>query len=123
MITAVQNRSTWSPTRRFRIAAAALVAAASLAIAGCSGTPATDPDGEAPADLTDIVVVSFLPLQSFTFTPEMYAYSSGIFEEHGLDVPLQPVVWVSMVPDAFVPENRPFSTWRPISSPPLFLTT
>jgi NitT/TauT family transport system substrate-binding protein len=91
MITAVPNRSTWSPTRRFRIAAAALVAAASLAIAGCSGTPATDPDGEAPADLTDIVVVSFLPLQSFTFTPEMYAYSSGIFEEHGLDVQLQPV--------------------------------
>lgn len=38
-----------------------------------------------------MVVVSFLPLESFTFTPEMYAYSSGIFEKHGLDVQLQPV--------------------------------
>jgi NitT/TauT family transport system substrate-binding protein len=88
MITAVQG--TRSTARRFRIAAAALITAGSLAIAGCSGTT-PDPDGEAPADLTDIVVVSFLPLQSFTFTPEMYAYSSGIFEEHGLDVQLQPV--------------------------------
>jgi NitT/TauT family transport system substrate-binding protein len=88
MVTAVQG--TRSTARRFRIAAAALVTAGALAIAGCSGT-STDPDGEAPADLTDIVVVSFLPLQSFTFTPEMYAYSSGIFEEHGLDVQLQPV--------------------------------
>jgi NitT/TauT family transport system substrate-binding protein len=88
MITAVQG--TRSTARRFRIAAAALVTAGALAIAGCSGTT-PDPDGEAAADLTDIVVVSFLPLQSFTFTPEMYAYSSGIFEEHGLDVQLQPV--------------------------------
>jgi NitT/TauT family transport system substrate-binding protein len=38
-----------------------------------------------------MVVVSFLPLESFTFTPEMYAYSAGIFEKHGLDVQLQPV--------------------------------
>jgi NitT/TauT family transport system substrate-binding protein len=38
-----------------------------------------------------MVVVSFLPLQSFTFAPEMYAQSSGIFEKHGLDVQLQPV--------------------------------
>lgn len=88
MITAVQG--TRSTARRFRIAAAALVTAGALAIAGCSA-PAAEPGGEAPADLTDIVVVSFLPLQSFTFTPEMYAYSSGIFEEHGLDVQLQPV--------------------------------
>lgn len=88
MITAVQG--TRSTVRRFRIAAAALVTAGALAIAGCSA-PAEEPGGEAPADLTDIVVVSFLPLQSFTFTPEMYAYSSGIFEEHGLDVQLQPV--------------------------------
>jgi NitT/TauT family transport system substrate-binding protein len=88
MITAVQG--TRSTVRRFRIAAAALVTAGALAIAGCSA-PTEEPGGEAPADLTDIVVVSFLPLQSFTFTPEMYAYSSGIFEEHGLDVQLQPV--------------------------------
>ena len=90
MITAVQNRSPWSPARRIRLAATALVAATALALAGCSGTT-PDAEGDAPADLTDIVVVSFLPLQSFTFTPEMYAYSSGIFEEHGLDVQLQPV--------------------------------
>jgi NitT/TauT family transport system substrate-binding protein len=78
-----------------RITATALVAVAGLALAGCTGTAsATAPASEgeaAPAELSDIVVVSFLPLQSFTFTPEMYAYSSGIFEEHGLDVQLQPV--------------------------------
>jgi NitT/TauT family transport system substrate-binding protein len=88
MVTAVQ--STRSTARRFRIAAAALISAGSLALAGCSA-PTAEPGGEAPAELTDIVVVSFLPLQSFTFAPEMYAYSSGIFEEHGLDVQLQPV--------------------------------
>jgi len=87
MITAVKSSST-----RLRFGAAALAAATALALAGCTAEP-TDPEGDggAPADLTDIVVVSFLPLQSFTFTPEMYAYSSGIFEEHGLDVQLQPV--------------------------------
>jgi NitT/TauT family transport system substrate-binding protein len=90
MITALQTRSTLRSSRRFRTAIVALAAAGALALAGCS-SPAPDPDGEAPAELTDIVVVSFLPLQSFTFTPEMYAYSSGIFEEHGLDVQLQPV--------------------------------
>lgn len=93
MSTAMQERNTWSFRRRIRITAAALVAVAGLALAGCTGT-ATAPstDGEAaPAELNDIVVVSFLPLQSFTFTPEMYAYSSGIFEDYGLDVQLQPV--------------------------------
>ena len=77
-------------TRRFRRGAIALLAAGALALAGC--TAETGTGGEEPAaDLEDIVVVSFLPLESFTFTPEMYAYSSGIFEEHGLDVQLQPV--------------------------------
>jgi NitT/TauT family transport system substrate-binding protein len=87
MVTAVKSSST-----RLRFGAAALAAATALALAGCTGdTTGPDGDGDTPADLTDIVVVSFLPLQSFTFTPEMYAYSSGIFEEHGLDVQLQPV--------------------------------
>jgi|GEM_PF-606434 len=90
MITALQNQGTTTSGSRFRVAAAALLAAGSLALAGCS-TSSPEPGGTDKADLTDIVVVSFLPLQSFTFTPEMYAYSSGIFEEHGLDVQLQPV--------------------------------
>lgn len=91
MITAVQSKGTGSG-RRIRNAAVALVGATALALAGCTVDTGTGGDGgEAPADLTKIVVVSFLPLQSFTFTPEMYAYSSGIFEEHGLDVQLQPV--------------------------------
>ena len=86
MITAVKSSS------RKRLGVTALVAATALALAGCTGgTTSPEGDGDTPADLDDIVVVSFLPLQSFTFTPEMYAYSSGIFEEHGLDVQLQPV--------------------------------
>jgi NitT/TauT family transport system substrate-binding protein len=73
--------------------ATALVAVAGLALAGCSGDASAPESGgdAAPAELSKMVVVSFLPLQSFTFTPEMYAYSAGIFEEHGLDVQLQPV--------------------------------
>ena len=87
----VKNHGAALSSRRFRLAATALLSAAALALAGWSGD-STDPEGgEAPAELTDMGVVSFLPLQSFTFTPEMYAYSSGIFEEHGLDVQLQPV--------------------------------
>lgn len=90
MITAVQNTGTGSP-RRIRKAVVALIGATALALAGCAADTGAEPDTDAPADLTKMVVVSFLPLQSFTFTPEMYAYSSGIFEEHGLDVQLQPV--------------------------------
>lgn len=90
---AAQKHSPWSSRSRLRAATAVLIAA-SLALAGCagadSGTSAAGGE-EAPANLDKIVVVSFLPLQSFTFTPEMYAYSAGIFEEHGLDVQLQPV--------------------------------
>ncbi|WP_345750400.1 ABC transporter substrate-binding protein [Microbacterium rhizophilus] len=94
MITAVQPRGTGSAhRRRFRTTATALLAAGALALSACSSTqtPAAEEGEEAPADLTKMVVVSFLPLESFTFTPEMYAYASGLFEEHGLDVQLQPV--------------------------------
>lgn len=92
MPTAVQKLSPWSSRSRFRAATAVLIAA-SLALTACAGSdnaPATE-GGDSPEKLDKIVVVSFLPLQSFTFTPEMYAYSAGIFEEHGLDVQLQPV--------------------------------
>lgn len=85
MITAVHPRRT-----RLRFGIPALLAAGALALSGCTTTDAPA-DGGSDEELIDIVVVSFLPLQSFTFTPEMYAYSSGIFEEHGLDVQLQPV--------------------------------
>lgn len=91
MVTAVQSKSSGS-RRRVRNAVVALVGTAALALAGCTADAGTGAEGDAPEqDLTKMVVVSFLPLQSFTFTPEMYAYSSGIFEEHGLDVQLQPV--------------------------------
>ena len=93
MSTAVQKQNPWSFRRSMRMTATALVAVAGLALAGCTGAstaPASEGDA-GPADLDDIVVVSFLPLQSFTFAPEMYAYSAGIFEEYGLDVQLQPV--------------------------------
>lgn len=81
-------------SRRARFALTAVVAAGAMALSACGGggnAPQSESEGDAPGDLQDIVVVSFLPLESFTFTPEMYAYSSGIFEEHGLDVQLQPV--------------------------------
>lgn len=92
MPTVAQKYNPWSSRSRLRAAAAVFIAA-SLALTGCAGadSEATTEGGEGAATLDDIVVVSFLPLQSFTFTPEMYAYSSGIFEEHGLDVQLQPV--------------------------------
>ena len=80
--------------RRILRTAAALLAAGALALSGCAGgTPdtASAGDGDEPAELAPMTVVTFLPLESFTFTPEMYAYSGGFFEKHGLDVELQPV--------------------------------
>src|SRR5690606_19502841 len=81
-----------SRTRRL-IAAAAALAAGALVLAGCAGGSG-DTGGDAGGtteELSKITVVSFLPLESFTFTPEMYAYAGGYFEKHGLDVELQPV--------------------------------
>jgi len=87
-----------TPFLRRRMArAAAVLAAGALALTACAGTdtPAGSDGGDAGGDgggeLTKITAVTFLPLESFTFTPEMYAYSSGCFERHGLDVELQPV--------------------------------
>ena len=94
MITAVAHPTARSSKKRFARIAAAFVAAGALALTGCAGqgTTSGETNGEAaPEELEKMVVVTFLPLESFTFTPEMYAYSGGYFEKHGLDVQLQPV--------------------------------
>ncbi|HWM15298.1 MAG TPA: ABC transporter substrate-binding protein [Microbacterium sp.] len=93
MITAVTDRTARPSKRRIGRIAAAAIAAAALALSACA-SPAPAPGGtdEAAApELTKMVVVSFLPLESFTFTPEMFAAAGGYFEKHGLDVQLQPV--------------------------------
>ena len=95
MITAVRARGAKSSWRRFT-GVAAILAAGSLVLAGCAGgsgtTTETEGAGEAQTeDLGEMTVVTFLPLESFTFTPEMYAQAGGYFEKHGLDVELQPV--------------------------------
>lgn len=81
-------RTHQSPSSRRRLlrGAATLLVAGALALSGCAGSPSADQSG--PRKIT---AVTFLPLESFTFTPEMYAYSGGYFEKHGLDVDLQPV--------------------------------
>lgn len=70
------------------VLAVAAAAAGVLALAGCAGSAGPNA-GE--GGRTSMTVVTFLPLESFTFTPEMYAYSGGYFTKHGLDVTLQPV--------------------------------
>jgi NitT/TauT family transport system substrate-binding protein len=83
--------------RRRRVAGAAGLAVAALALAACAGSPAAPEGGDSAGgggeggELSKMVVVSFLPLESFTFTPEMYAAAGGYFEKHGLDVELQAV--------------------------------
>lgn len=94
MRAAVTDHMTRSPKRRWARVAAAAVAAGALALSACaspSATPGSTDSGAPEADLTKMVVVTFLPLESFTFTPEMFAYAGGYFEKHGLDVQLQPV--------------------------------
>ncbi|MCX6503161.1 MAG: ABC transporter substrate-binding protein [Microbacterium sp.] len=89
MITSVRRTA----SRRWALVTATMAAGA-LALTGCgsggAATPATE-NGAEPAELTQMTVVTFLPLESFSFTPEMFAYSGGYFEKHGLDVDLQPV--------------------------------
>lgn len=93
MITAVKDRGTNSSRRRFTRLTAAFAMAGALALTACAspGAEAGAGAGADEAELSKMVVVTFLPLESFTFTPEMYAYSGGYFEKHGLDVQLQPV--------------------------------
>lgn len=90
------------PARHMTRVAAALVSVGALALSACGSNGDDEPGGEGeaqgsgagggdPDELTPITVVTFLPLESFTFTPEMMAYSGGYFEDHGLDVTLEPV--------------------------------
>ncbi|AZS38326.1 Riboflavin-binding protein RibY [Microbacterium lemovicicum] len=71
--------------------AAVFGVAGALALAGCSSPASSGSTGTDGGELKKMLVVTFLPLESFSFTPEMYAYSGGYFEKHGLDVQLQPV--------------------------------
>jgi len=94
MTAAVTHPMTRPTKRRWTRVAAAAIAAGALALSACAGSdpaPGGTDGGAADADLTKMVVVTFLPLESFTFTPEMFAYAGGYFEKHGLDVQLQPV--------------------------------
>jgi NitT/TauT family transport system substrate-binding protein len=89
--------------RRMRMAqVVAVLSAGALALSACSSNDGDDTgggsgegsaggSGEGSGELTPITVVTFLPLESFTFGPEMMAYSGGFFEDHGLDVTLEPV--------------------------------
>lgn len=89
MITAQRRQ----PLRRPSLVLAVAATAGALALSGCAGgssAPAASGD-DGPVDLGSMTVVTFLPLESFSFTPEMFAYSGGYFEKHGLDVDLQPV--------------------------------
>ena len=92
MIRAVRPPAT-SRRRVFARVATALLAASALALSACSSgaAPASTAGAEQDAELKKMLVVTFLPLESFSFTPEMFAYSGGYFEKHGLDVQLQPV--------------------------------
>lgn len=87
MIAATHGRHTRNPGRRLRRAATAFIAAGALALTACSA----DAGAEGEEELTEMVAVTFLPLDSFTFTPEIFAAAGGYFEKHGLDVQLEPV--------------------------------
>lgn len=69
--------------------AAAVAATAALALTGCAGSGGDTAGGD--GELQPLSALSFLPLESFTFTPEMVAHAGGFFEDHGLDVDLQAV--------------------------------
>lgn len=90
MTTAVTRSATGPSKKRLARVAIALSAAVALSLSACS-SPASTKTGADAADLKKMVVVTFLPLESLSFTPEMMAYSGGYFEKHGLDVQLQPV--------------------------------
>jgi len=79
--------------RRLRRMSVAALATAGLALGGCSSTgPSSDGGGaDGGEELRPLTVLSYLPLESYSFTPEMYAYAGGYFEDNGLDVTLQSV--------------------------------
>jgi|SRR5690625_2000424 len=100
--------------RRYGMRAAALAAAGALALASCSGDASSDePTADNPTnsgdtsneddgngegngngaeeelEVMDASVLTFLPMDTLDWTPEMVAYSGGFFEEHGLNVEMQ----------------------------------
>jgi NitT/TauT family transport system substrate-binding protein len=80
--------------RGLRVAAGSVLAAAALALSACAGSPAAGGGSAAPAGdqaSGEVTYVSFLPLESLTFAPEMMADAGGYFEKHGIDVTLEPV--------------------------------
>lgn len=80
------TRRTLRAPRAARRTIIAVAAAAALALTGC----AADGD-DAAATGTEFTFLSYLPLESLSMAPDMVALSGGYFEEHGLDVTLQPV--------------------------------
>lgn len=72
--------------RRTMIAATA-VATAAFALTGC----ASDAGADEGAGGTEFTFLSYLPLESLSMAPDMVALSGGYFDDHGLDVTLQPV--------------------------------
>jgi len=75
----------WRATRRAALAAAV---AAAVGLTGCAAQSSTDEGGE---ELTEFTFLSYLPLESLSMAPDMVALAGGYFEDHGLDVTLQPV--------------------------------
>ncbi len=75
-------------TTRRRFGRGALAAALAVALAGCSGSaPAADPM-DRPV-LFPVTFINVVPIQSLTYTPEMIADITGLFEREGLRVEFQ----------------------------------
>ncbi|GAA3661852.1 ABC transporter substrate-binding protein [Microbacterium marinilacus] len=78
---------------RLRAVVGTGLAAAALALSACAdgGGAASSGGDPGSGDPVALTYVSFLPLESLTFAPEMMADAGGFFEKHGLDVTLEPV--------------------------------
>jgi NitT/TauT family transport system substrate-binding protein len=90
-MTAANHPAVRSAKKTLARTGVALAAAAALTLTACSTAAPALTDAQPADELTKVVVVTFLPLESLSFTPEMVAYSGGYFEKYGLDVQLQPV--------------------------------
>lgn len=80
------TRRTLRAPRAARRTIIAAAAAAALALTGCAAD-----GGDDAASGTEFTFLSYLPLESLSMAPDMVALSGGYFEDHGLDVTLQPV--------------------------------